>query len=103
MRNVRTMLNESSNEGRKICSKEPLLSLFIDITSTLGVSSTTEQLQEIRNRLRNSGGSQLTQVGAALDELADLVAETIPRMRDVAQRMREAPTENDVSLCRLCM
>ncbi|KAG1141380.1 hypothetical protein G6F37_005101 [Rhizopus arrhizus] len=80
MRNVRTMLNESSNE---------------DITSTLGVSSTTEQLQEIRNRLRNSGGSQLTQVGAALDELADLVAETIPRMRDVAQRMREAPTEND--------
>lgn len=62
----------------------------------MGVNSTAEQLQEIRNRLRNYGGNQLTQVGTALDELADLVTETVPRMREVAQTMRDAPNEDDV-------
>lgn len=70
----------------------------IDIPSTLGVNSTAEQLQEIRNRLRNSGSSQLSQVGMALDELADLADETIPRLREVAQSLREEPTEDDVSV-----
>lgn len=70
----------------------------IDIPSTLGVNSTAEQLQEIRNRLRNSDSSQLSQVGMALDELADLADETIPRLRGVAQSLREEPTEDDVSV-----
>ncbi|KAG0748128.1 hypothetical protein G6F57_001587 [Rhizopus arrhizus] len=86
MRNVRTMLNESSTNE--------------DIPSTLGVNSTAEQLQEIRNRLRNSDSSQLSQVGMALDELADLADETIPRLRGVAQSLREEPTEDDLDINR---
>lgn len=34
----------------------------------------------------------------ALDELADLADETIPRLRGVAQSLREEPTEDDVSV-----
>lgn len=51
--------------------------------------STPEQLQEIRNRLRNSGSSQSTQIGMVLNEFADLMEEVVPRMRQVADNLRE--------------
>lgn len=58
-------------------------------TSPATPNSTPEQLQEIRNRLRNSGNSQSTQIGMVLNELADLMTEAVPRMRQVADDLRE--------------
>ncbi|KAI9250713.1 hypothetical protein BY458DRAFT_524360 [Sporodiniella umbellata] len=81
MRNVRNMLNESTpNE---------------DSTSMLRANSTAEQLHEIRSRLGAYGDNQLAQVATALDELADLITEAAPRMRQVAQVMRNALNEED--------
>ncbi|GAA5803358.1 hypothetical protein HPULCUR_008837 [Helicostylum pulchrum] len=76
MRNVRTMLEDSSNtEDSSSFSSAP--------------NSTPEQLQEIRNRLRTSGNNQSAQIGMVLNELADLMTEAAPRMRQVAQSLRQ--------------
>ncbi|GAA5812294.1 hypothetical protein MFLAVUS_005745 [Mucor flavus] len=76
MRNVRTMLEDSSNtEDSSSFSSAP--------------NSTPEQLQEIRNRLRTSGSNQSAQIGMVLNELADLMTEAAPRMRQVAQSLRQ--------------
>ncbi|KAI8643195.1 hypothetical protein BD408DRAFT_415419 [Parasitella parasitica] len=77
MRNVRNMLEDSNiaNEGSPPSITTP--------------NSTPEQLQEIRNRLRNSGNSQSIQIGMVLNELADLMTEAVPRMRQVADNLRE--------------
>ncbi|KAF1806560.1 hypothetical protein FB192DRAFT_1271075 [Mucor lusitanicus] len=75
MRNVRNMLEDSN--------------ITNDATSPATPNSTPEQLQEIRNRLRNSGNSQSTQIGMVLNELADLMTEAVPRMRQVADDLRE--------------
>ncbi|CEP11657.1 hypothetical protein [Parasitella parasitica] len=78
MRNVRNMLEDSniSNEGA-------------NARSVPTPNSTPEQLQEIRNRLRNSGNSQSTQISMVLNELADLMTEAVPQMRQVADNLME--------------
>ncbi|KAL7314460.1 hypothetical protein PS15m_006029 [Mucor circinelloides] len=84
MRNVRNMLEDSnlSNDGANAANSATA-------TNTSTPNSTPEQLQEIRNRLRNSGNSQSTQIGMVLNELADLMTEAVPRMRQVADNLRE--------------
>jgi hypothetical protein len=52
-------------------------------------NSTPEQLQDIRNRLRNSGTNQSAQIGMVLNELVDLMTEAAPRMRQVADSLRQ--------------
>ncbi|KAI9476141.1 MAG: hypothetical protein EXX96DRAFT_575923 [Benjaminiella poitrasii] len=47
-----------------------------------------EQLQELRNRLRNSGNTRSTQIGMVLSELADLITDTVPTIRETAQHSR---------------
>ncbi|KAI8329179.1 hypothetical protein EDC96DRAFT_585732 [Choanephora cucurbitarum] len=75
MRNVRIMLEDSATND--------------DVSQFPAPNSTPEQLQEIRNRLRNSGNSQSAQIGMVLNELADLMTEAAPRMRQVAQNLRQ--------------
>ncbi|GAN08108.1 hypothetical protein MAM1_0189d07615 [Mucor ambiguus] len=84
MRNVRNMLEDSNitNDGAN-ATHPPTAS------NPATPNSTPEQLQEIRNRLRNSGNSQSTQIGMVLNELADLMTEAVPRMRQVADDLRE--------------
>ncbi|KAI8380185.1 hypothetical protein BD560DRAFT_432435 [Blakeslea trispora] len=76
MRNVRIMLEDSATNDA-------------DVSQFPAPNSTPEQLQEIRNRLRNSGNSQSAQIGMVLNELADLMTEAAPRMRQVAQSLRQ--------------
>ena len=45
-------------------------------------------VEEIRRRLRASGDSPTAQVGVVVDELADLLADTIPRLRDLSRGLR---------------
>jgi cytolysin (calcineurin-like family phosphatase) len=52
-------------------------------------NSTPEQLQDIRNRLRNSGTNQSAQIGMVLNELVDLMTEAAPRMRQVAESLSQ--------------
>ncbi|KAI9246602.1 hypothetical protein BY458DRAFT_527765 [Sporodiniella umbellata] len=85
MRNVRAMLREGNNEQRD--SSSPLLS----------VNSTTEQLQEIRASLRTDGRTQLSQVSGALDQLADLTLETVPRLREIAESLRQPDDNTDLN------
>ncbi|KAI8082531.1 uncharacterized protein B0P05DRAFT_537406 [Gilbertella persicaria] len=84
MRNVRIMLEDSATND--------------DASQFSAPNSTPEQLQEIRNRLRNSGNSQSAQIGMVLNELADLMTEAAPRMRQVAQSLRQEnqTTEQEV-------
>lgn len=44
-------------------------------------------MQEIRNRLRNSGNTQSTQIGMVLNELADLMTDAVPQLRQVADNL----------------
>ncbi|CAO3612766.1 unnamed protein product [Mucor fragilis] len=84
MRNVRNML-----EDYNITNDGPNATHPATATNPATPNSTPEQLQEIRNRLRNSGNSQSTQIGMVLNELADLMTEAVPRMRQVAGDLRE--------------
>ncbi|KAI8584057.1 hypothetical protein K450DRAFT_221288 [Umbelopsis ramanniana AG] len=45
-------------------------------------------VEEIRRRLRTSGDSPTAQVGVVVDELADLLADTIPRLRELSRGLR---------------
>ncbi|KAJ2961527.1 hypothetical protein NQZ79_g3285 [Umbelopsis isabellina] len=45
-------------------------------------------VEEIRRRLRSSGESPTAQVGVVVDELADLLTDTIPRLRDLSRGLR---------------
>ncbi|KAG2174410.1 hypothetical protein INT43_004433 [Umbelopsis isabellina] len=45
-------------------------------------------VEEIRRRLRSSGDSPTAQVGVVVDELADLLTDTIPRLRDLSRGLR---------------
>jgi hypothetical protein len=51
--------------------------------------SSTPQLQEIRNRIRAAGPSQSAQIGMVVNELASLMAEVAPRLREAATQLRE--------------
>lgn len=82
MRNVRNMLEDSNIANDGTNATHPA-------TNPVTPNSTPEQLQEIRNRLRNSGNSQSTQIGMVLNELADLMTEAVPRMRQVADDLRQ--------------
>ncbi|KAL9541647.1 hypothetical protein MBANPS3_009001 [Mucor bainieri] len=84
MRNVRNMLEDSNITHEGANATHPA-----SAANPATPNSTPEQLQEIRNRLRNSGNSQSTQIGMVLNELADLMTEAAPRMRQVADSLRE--------------
>lgn len=57
-------------------------------------------MEEIRRRLRSSGESPTAQVGVVVDELADLLTDTIPRLRDLSRGLRNETedTSRQVSL-----
>lgn len=63
--------------------------IYIYMIDTRQSNSTPEQLQDIRNRLRNSGTNQSAQIGMVLNELVDLMTEAAPRMRQVADSLRQ--------------
>ncbi|KAG2223571.1 hypothetical protein INT45_001653 [Circinella minor] len=74
MRNVRTILDTPSDQN---------------ISGITTASSTSpEQNQEIRSRLRNSGNSQTAAVGMVLDELATLMTDVVPRLREMSEALR---------------
>ncbi|KAI7859054.1 hypothetical protein BDC45DRAFT_601942 [Circinella umbellata] len=74
MRNVRTILDTPSDQN---------------ISGISTASSTSpEQNQEIRSRLRNSGNSQTAAVGMVLDELATLMTDVVPRLREMSEALR---------------
>lgn len=45
-------------------------------------------MDEIRRRLRSSGDSPTAQVGVVVDELADLLTDTVPRLRELSRGLR---------------
>ncbi|CAO3686218.1 unnamed protein product [Umbelopsis vinacea] len=45
-------------------------------------------VEEIRRRLRSSGDSPTAQVGVVVDELADLLTDTVPRLRELSRGLR---------------
>lgn len=115
MRNVRTMLEDTGNNDGNYFYNLQLAFLdelavnhtfFILVEpshfSTTTPNSTPEQLQEIRNRLRTSGNNQSAQIGMVLNELADLMTEAAPRMREVSQSLRQEnqTTEEEVTYSR---
>lgn len=48
--------------------------------------------------MRNNGGPPLSQIGMALEELADLIEAAVPHMRDTAEQLRAGLSEDNVSL-----
>lgn len=62
-------------------------------------TSSPEQAQEIRSRLRSNGSSQTAAVGVVLDELSNLMVDVIPRLREVSDALREGDqtVSNEVS------
>ncbi|CEG78586.1 hypothetical protein RMATCC62417_13169 [Rhizopus microsporus] len=88
IRNVRSMLQESNN-----LTDESSIPSF-------GTSSTSEQLQEVRNSMRNNGGPPLSQIGMALEELADLIETAAPHMRDTAEQLRAGLSEDNRAISR---
>lgn len=48
--------------------------------------------------MRNNGGPPLSQIGMALEELADLIETAAPHMRDTAEQLRAGLSEDNVSL-----
>ncbi|KAI8985183.1 hypothetical protein BDB01DRAFT_850230 [Pilobolus umbonatus] len=76
MRNVRAMLEEySASDGPSHMTATP--------------NSTPEQLQDIRNRLRTSRNSQAALIGIVLNDLADLMVDIAPQLREISGRLRE--------------
>ncbi|KAI9491943.1 hypothetical protein BDB00DRAFT_830372 [Zychaea mexicana] len=90
MRNVRTILDTPPDQS---------------IHGITTASSTSpEQSQEIRSRLRGSGNSQTAAVGMVLDELATLMTDVVPRLREMSEALRASDrspnSEENVQLYR---
>ncbi|KAI9266660.1 hypothetical protein BDA99DRAFT_506334 [Phascolomyces articulosus] len=90
MRNVRTILDTPPDQN---------------LHGITNASSTSpEQNQEIRSRLRSSGNSQTAAVGMVLDELATLMTDVVPRLREMSEALRAGDrtpnTEENVHLYR---
>ncbi|KAG0175008.1 hypothetical protein DFQ28_004828 [Apophysomyces sp. BC1034] len=79
---VEVRLSRTMSSMRNVRS---ILEAALDEAST----STTEQMQEIRARLRGGGNSQTAQVGLVLNELADLMESAGPRLREVANALQD--------------
>ncbi|KAL1935792.1 hypothetical protein VTP01DRAFT_4932 [Rhizomucor pusillus] len=90
IRNVRRILDTPLDQGI----------MGIATAST----SSPEQAQEIRSRLRSNGSSQTAAVGVVLDELSNLMVDVIPRLREVSDALREGDqtvsNEDNVQLYR---
>ncbi|KAI8374287.1 uncharacterized protein BYT42DRAFT_615461 [Radiomyces spectabilis] len=63
-------------------------------------TSSQEQMQDIRNRLRASGNTQTAQVGMVLEELANLMTSAAPRLREVAAALQEENRDSERELYR---
>ncbi|KAI8876121.1 hypothetical protein K501DRAFT_338293 [Backusella circina FSU 941] len=85
VRLVRTM--GSIRNVRSMLENPAIIQEDASISSTIHNSS-TEQLAEIRNRLRESGSTQSEQIGMVLGELAGLMTDMAPRMREIATSLR---------------
>lgn len=90
MRNVRTILDTPTNQS---------------ISGIATTSSTSPEVaNEIRARLRGNGNSQTAAVGLVLDELATLMTDVIPRLREMSNALRAgdrvANSEENMNLYR---
>ena len=73
-----------------VCLWISLIYLCVSGISGIATTSSTspEVANEIRARLRGNGNSQTAAVGLVLDELATLMTDVIPRLREMSTALR---------------
>ncbi|KAI9304054.1 hypothetical protein BJ944DRAFT_164316 [Cunninghamella echinulata] len=83
IRNVRNILDAPMDQSNQI----PYTS-----------ASSPELIQEIRSTLRGNGNSQTHQVGTVMNDMADLMEQSLPWLREIATTLQNEPlpAENEV-------
>lgn len=61
-------------------------------------ASSPELIQEIRSTLRGNGNSQTHQVGTVMNDMADLMEQSLPWLREIGRTLQNepSPTDNEV-------
>ncbi|CAO3645996.1 unnamed protein product [Cunninghamella blakesleeana] len=58
-------------------------------------ASSPELIQEIRSTLRGNGNAQTHQVGTVMNDMADLMEQSIPWLRDIGRTLQNEPSPTD--------
>lgn len=70
-------------------TKFETITIFVEIRPNPSAASPNPTyVEDIRRRLRSSGESPTAQVGVVVNELADLLTDTIPRLRELSRGLR---------------